>query len=97
MTLFADYIFIGKVDKYLGSYYNPEKNIMVYSNYLVDISKNLKGNLIDKVQLDMYGGADGPTSIFIAGKLNGDNFIFMIVVGIILLILAGVIFYKRKH
>ena len=34
---------------------------------------------------------------FIAGKLNGDNFIFMIVVGIILLILAGVIFYKRKH
>ena len=43
------------------------------------------------------GGADGPTSIFIAGKLNGDNFIFMIVVGIILLILAGVIFYKRKH
>ena len=39
----------------------------------------------------------GPTSIFIAGKLNGDNFIFMIVVGIILLILAGVIFYKRKH
>ena len=32
-----------------------------------------------------------------AGKLNGDNFIFMIVVGIILLILAGVIFYKRKH
>lgn len=52
----VDYIFIGKVDKYLGSYYNPEKNIMVYSNYLVDISKNLKGNLIDKVQLDMYGG-----------------------------------------
>ena len=36
-------------------------------------------------------------SIFIAGKLNVDNFIFMIVVGIILLILAGVIFYKRKH
>ena len=43
------------------------------------------------------GGADGPTYIFIAGKLNCDNFIFMIVVGIILLILAGVIFYKRKH
>ena len=37
------------------------------------------------------------SSIFIAGKLNVDNFIFMIVVGIILLILAGVIFYKRKH
>ena len=47
--------------------------------------------------IGIIGGADGPTSIFIAGKLNGDNFIFMIVVGIILLILAGVIFYKRKH
>ena len=47
--------------------------------------------------VSVIGGADGPTSIFIAGKLNGDNFIFMIVVGIILLILAGVIFYKRKH
>ena len=35
--------------------------------------------------------------IVLKQKLNCDNFIFMIVVGIILLILAGVIFYKRKH
>lgn len=51
----------------------------------------------ENIAVSVIGGADGPTSIFIAGKLNGDNFIFMIVVGIILLILAGVIFYKRKH
>ena len=51
----------------------------------------------ENTAVSVIGGADGPTSIFIAGKLNGDNFIFMIVVGIILLILAGVIFYKRKH
>ena len=56
-------------------------------------SRNQKEN----TAVSVIGGADGPTSIFIAGKLNGDNFIFMIVVGIILLILAGVIFYKRKH
>ena len=49
----------------------------------------------ENTAVSVIGGADGPTSIFIAGKLNGDN--FMIVVGIILLILAGVIFYKRKH
>ena len=49
----------------------------------------------ENTAVSVIGGADGPTSIFIAGKLNGDNFIF--VVGIILLILAGVIFYKRKH
>ena len=48
----------------------------------------------ENTAVSVIGGADGPTSIFIAGKLN---FIFMIVVGIILLILAGVIFYKRKH
>ena len=53
--------------------------------------------LKENTAVSVIGGADGPTSIFIAGKLNGDNFIFMIVVGIILLILAGVIFYKRKH
>ena len=53
--------------------------------------------LKQKENTAVIGGADGPTSIFIAGKLNVDNFIFMIVVGIILLILAGVIFYKRKH
>ena len=51
----------------------------------------------ENTAVSVIGGADGPTSIFIAGTLNGDNFIFMIVVGIILLILAGVIFYKRKH
>jgi LPXTG-motif cell wall-anchored protein len=50
----------------------------------------------ENTAVSVIGGADGPTSIFIAGKLNVDNFI-MIVVGIILLILAGVIFYKRKH
>jgi LPXTG-motif cell wall-anchored protein len=49
----------------------------------------------ENTAVSVIGGADGPTSIFIAGKLNVDN--FMIVVGIILLILAGVIFYKRKH
>lgn len=51
----------------------------------------------ENTAVSVIGGADGPTSIFIAGKLNVDSFIFMIVVGIILLILAGVIFYKRKH
>ena len=43
----------------------------------------------ENTAVSVIGGADGPTSIFIAGKLNGDR--------IILLILAGVIFYKRKH
>ena len=37
----------------------------------------------ENIAVSVIGGADGPTSIFIAGKLNGDNFIFMIVVGVL--------------
>ena len=28
----------------------------------------------ENTAVSVIGGADGPTSIFIAGKLNGDNF-----------------------
>lgn len=31
----------------------------------------------ENTAVSVIGGADGPTSIFIAGKLNGDNFIFL--------------------
>ena len=31
----------------------------------------------ENIAVSVIGGADGPTSIFIAGKLNGDNFIFI--------------------
>ena len=31
----------------------------------------------ENTAVSVIGGADGPTSIFIAGKLNVDNFIFM--------------------
>ena len=67
----------------------------IYVAYFLAIFLGFNGAAAAAISI--IGGADGPTSIFIAGKLNGDNFIFMIVVGIILLILAGVIFYKRKH
>lgn len=51
----------------------------------------------ENMAVSVIGGADGPTSVFIAGKLNGDMFISFIIIGIILLILAGVILYKIKH
>ena len=73
---------------------NVRKSVLIYETIIV-IGIVLKQT--ENTAVSVIGGADGPTSIFIAGKLNGDNFIFMIVVGIILLILAGVIFYKRKH
>ena len=52
----------------------------------------------ENTAVSVIGGADGPTSIFIAGKLNGDNFIFMIVVGIIILIYPVVDFlFNEKY
>lgn len=51
----------------------------------------------EKAAVSVIGGADGPTAIFIAGKLNGDSFLFLIAIGIILLVLAGIILYKRKR
>lgn len=45
----------------------------------------------ENAAVSVIGGADGPTSIYIAGKLNGDNFVFLIVIGIILLVLAGIL------
>ena len=46
------------------------------------------------VAVSIIGGADGPTSIFLAGKI-GDGFILgTILIGIVLLV-VGVIIYRK--
>ena len=45
----------------------------------------------------IIGGADAPTSVFIAGKLNSDLAIVLILTGIILLVIAVIAYLKRKH
>jgi len=45
--------------------------------------------------LSVIGGADGPTSVFIAGRLNVD--VYIIVIGIILVAIGGIVLYKHKH
>lgn len=48
------------------------------------------------VAVSIIGGADGPTSIFLAGKI-GDGFILgTLLIGIVLLV-AGVVIYKKKN
>ncbi len=46
--------------------------------------------------VSVIGGADGPTSIFIAGKVGGDSFTGMMIVGI-LLIVAGLLIWRWKR
>lgn len=50
-----------------------------------------------KVSVSIIGGADGPTSIFLAGKTSGDASVCAIIIGIILLIIAGFICFRRKR
>ena len=46
------------------------------------------------VAVSIIGGADGPTSIFLAGKI-GDGFILSTILIGIVLVVAGVIIYKK--
>ena len=43
------------------------------------------------------GSVDGPTSVFVAGKVGKNDSIYVLVTGIILLVVAGFICFKHKH
>ena len=44
----------------------------------------------------VIGGADGPTAVFVAGKLNGDFSIMLILIGIVLLAVAAIVYWKKN-
>lgn len=46
--------------------------------------------------VSVIGGADGPTSIFVAGKIGGIPAITGIIVGIVLLAIGIFIFARKK-
>lgn len=45
----------------------------------------------------VIGGADGPTAVFIAGRVNDAVFMIPIGIGVIALILIIFLLYKRRH
>ena len=46
--------------------------------------------------ISVIGGADGPTAVFVAGKLNGDFSIILILIGIVLLAVAAIVYWKKN-
>ena len=46
--------------------------------------------------VSVIGGADGPTSIFVAGKIGGTPAIIGIIVGIVLFAIGIFIFARKK-
>lgn len=48
--------------------------------------------------ISVIGGADGPTSVFVAGKLNSVLVsILLIAIGVVMLIVAIIFYLKRKR
>ena len=46
--------------------------------------------------VSVIGGADGPTSVFVAGKLNGDLSNALIIAGAIVLGIVLLVYWKKK-
>ena len=65
--------------------------------YLVlNLIRNLYTYTVKKsVAVSIIGGADGPTSIFLAGKVGGSMIIYLISL-VIILIGVGILVYLRK-
>ena len=47
--------------------------------------------------VSIIGGADGPTSVFVAGSLNGDLSISLILIGVVVLGIILIGYLKKKH
>lgn len=48
------------------------------------------------MSVSIIGGADGPTSIFLAGKVGGDFALSGILIGIVFIVLAVILLVWRK-
>ena len=51
---------------------------------------------INNNAISVIGGVDGPTSVFVATKLNSSSVSMFIVIGVILLVAAIFFYLKRK-
>lgn len=59
---------------------------------ILSVILKVKGQL----SVSVIGGADGPTSVFVAGKVGGAGTAAGILVGIMLLA-AGIVLFVKKH
>lgn len=54
-------------------------------------------NVKERMSISIIGGADGPTSIFLAGKVGTGVAIFPIVSGVVLLVVGIVLWCAGKR
>ena len=78
-------------------YYQSHKEIVAgivgIISVIVGVALKMNNNAIA-----IIGGADGPTSVFVAGKLNSVLVsILLIAIGVVMLIVAIIFYLKRKR
>ncbi|MCC2817274.1 sodium ion-translocating decarboxylase subunit beta [Lachnoclostridium pacaense] len=64
---------------------------------VIIVSANIVLKINDNISVSIIGGADGPTSIFLAGKVGEDFTLLGIIVGLILIVSATILFVQRKR
>ena len=52
--------------------------------------------MIKPAAISLAGGADGPTTVFLAGKVGSDISGFLLVIGIVLMVISVIILKTRK-
>lgn len=68
------------------------RNIAVLTKAILKVNDNKVASV------SIIGSADGPTTIFLVGKLGRISFPFIIIIGIILMIIiTGLFILKHKH
>lgn len=79
-----------------------KKNLLAVILAAAGILAVAAGIILDRLEtsaaISVIGGADGPTSIFVAGKISPSGIAgkSVLTVGIVLLVIAGIKVLKRK-
>lgn len=75
------------------------KKVFGIGSCMVGIVLVISGAVMElkgQTAVTVIGGADGPTAVFVAGKLNGDFSIILILIGIVLLAVAAIVYWKKN-
>lgn len=95
---FYSIVVVGKT-QFAGGKLNSEKSIrsrrLLYWIFLLILGSVMK--MKEHTTVCIIGGADGPTSIFLAGNLGDNLSISFILTGIAVLIIIVICYLKRKH
>lgn len=69
--------------------------VLLAAGIMMKVKSQREGSVIGETMV--IGGADGPTSIFIAARVNHDVLALLLIAGAVLLILFGIwLITKRK-